>query len=97
MKKFIPRKILHIKLDREIPALSNSTPEQQLYVVLWWREIPLGHLEFSPQHLPLSAKKLTNLAIGAIAPAVNSHLGRHNSNLSLLERLMPISTVGLRY
>lgn len=87
MKKFIPRKILHIKLDQEILELSNSTPEQQLYVVLWWREIPLGHLEFSPQHLPLSAKKLTNLAIQVIAPVVNSHISRQNSALSLLERL----------
>lgn len=99
MKKtnFIPWKVLHLKLDQEIPNLSQDLGEQ-LYIVLWWHEIPLGHLELSSEQLPISAYQLTNLAIQKIAPAVAAHLSVPQSALCLSKKLQnPLSNLGLDF
>ncbi|HEY9769024.1 MAG TPA: glycosyltransferase [Coleofasciculaceae cyanobacterium] len=69
---FVPWKIIHLKLDK-IPHLSKDLAAGRLYIVLWWHEIPLGHLEISSEQLPISANKLTNLAIQTITQAVKAH------------------------
>ena len=93
MKKtdFVPWKILHLKLNQQIPDLTKDLPERQLYIVFWWREIPLGHLEIAPERLPMSANRLMKLAIQTITPAVKAHLYQENYAVIPPERLKKTS------
>ena len=81
MKKtnFVPWKILHLKLEEEIPRISQDSYPELLYVFLWWHDIPLGNLVLSPEQLPLEADELLNLAIQTITPTVEALLSSENN------------------
>ncbi len=69
-----PCKIYHVELSGEIPDLPAQPGYVKVFVVLWWHQIPLGHLELTAGELPLSAANLGNLAIETITAAVGAHL-----------------------
>ena len=74
-KNFVPWKILHLKLEEEIPRISkDSYSEKLLYIILWWHDIPLGNFILSNEQLPLEAYELLNLAIQTITPTVEALL-----------------------
>lgn len=74
MTRFTPRKILHIDLSEGVPTLTKEPEFEWLYVVFWWKGIPLGHQDISVALLPISPAQLTEIAIKAIAPAVGDRL-----------------------
>ena len=77
---FVPWKILHLKLEEEIPRISqDSYREKLLYVFLWWHDIPLGNFVLSNEQLPLEANELLNLAIKTITPTVEALLSSENN------------------
>ena len=76
---FVPWKILHLKLEAEIPRISKDSYPELLYIFLWWHDIPLGNLVLSPEQLPLEANELLNLAIQTITPTVKALLSSENN------------------
>lgn len=87
MSTFYPWKILHLDLFEGVPALSLEPNCQGFYIVFWWHNIPLGHLEIPSAQLPMSASQLANLALKTITPAVSAHLLEQGLKVSLPEEL----------
>jgi GT2 family glycosyltransferase len=73
----VPWKILHLDLSAGFADLSLESGYQGLYVVFWWRNIPLGEQEIPVALFPMSASQLANLAVQTITPAIGSHLLSH--------------------
>lgn len=67
-----PWDIVHLDLRRELCALERS--DRGIFMVLWWRDLPLGQLSLEPARLPLSATELAGDVLKAIAPALAAHL-----------------------
>ncbi|BAU13812.1 glycosyl transferase family protein [Leptolyngbya sp. NIES-3755] len=74
MSLFKPWKVLHLNLSNPIPDLNADDHYQGLYLVIFWANIPLGHLELQMAQLPIFANELKNLILPAIAPSIGSHL-----------------------
>lgn len=69
-----PWKVRHVDLSKGLPTLRGSSDIQGIYLVFWWKGIPLGELEITKVQLPLPATQLAERAIKAITPAVGDHL-----------------------
>lgn len=69
-----PWKVLHLDLSESIPVLPLTPEDEGIFVVFWWHNIPLGHLEISAAQLPMPATQLVNLILQKITPAVGCHL-----------------------
>lgn len=65
--------IHHLDLSQPLPPLTAPPNCQGLYVVLWWRAIPLSHLELPAALLPLTVAQWLPQALAAIAPTVGSY------------------------
>jgi GT2 family glycosyltransferase len=76
MNSFKPWQVVHLELSHGVPDLVVDDHYQGLYLVLFWANIPLGHLELQMTQLPLSVPQLTNLILQTITPAIGSHLLR---------------------
>jgi GT2 family glycosyltransferase len=74
VSSMVPWKIVHVDVSEGFPALPLERDYQGLYVVFWWRNIPLGHKEIPMALFPMSAAQLSTLAIQAITPAIGNHL-----------------------
>lgn len=70
----IPQKIIHLELSEDVCDLTLDVSYRAFYVVFWWCNIALGHVEIKDDELPLSANQLKRLAVKTIAPAIASHL-----------------------
>lgn len=67
--------IRHLELSSSgIPDLASLAGETGIYLVLWWEEIPLGHLALTPQQLPITAPRLSNQILKVITPTLASRL-----------------------
>lgn len=71
---FKPWQVLQLDLNEAVPELVADSNYGGVYVVLFWANIPLGHLELSIAQLPMSVPQLTNLILQTIAPAIGCHL-----------------------
>ena len=85
--KFYPYHITHLHLNAEEitpPDVANNAA----YVVLWWKEIPIGEL-FIEQGATLTSRDFTQEVIKAIAPAVDQYAGHHTGqyNLNALQKV----------
>lgn len=69
-----PWNVLHVDLSVDLPALPANPEIQGLYLVFWWKEIPLGELKVPENQLPMPASQLAERAIRAITPVVGNHL-----------------------
>ncbi|MEP0917153.1 glycosyltransferase [Leptolyngbya sp. DQ-M1] len=76
----VPCQILHLDLSAGFPAVHLEPGYQGLYVVFWWRNIPLGHRKIPESLLPLSEAQLTDLALQTITPTIGSYLLDHGFN-----------------
>lgn len=74
MNPFKPWQVLHLDLSDPIPDLEANDHYQGLYLVIFWADIPLGHLELQMAQFPMSASELKNLILQAISPSIGSHL-----------------------
>ncbi|MBW4681909.1 MAG: glycosyltransferase [Microcoleus vaginatus WJT46-NPBG5] len=74
MNEFLPWKVLHLELSDGIPLLPATPNYQGLYVVFWWRGIPLAHQEILADQLPMPATQLRNIILQKIAPALGDRL-----------------------
>lgn len=74
MSAFIPWKVVHIELSKNIPALPTEPRYQGLYVVFWGHGIPLGHQEILADQLPMPATEVANLGLQTIVPALGDLL-----------------------
>src|SRR4028118_43587 len=74
MNEFLPWKVLHLELSDGIPLLPATPNYQGLYVVFWWRGIPLAHQEILADQLPMPATQLRNIILEKIAPALGDRL-----------------------
>lgn len=66
--------IRSLNLAEPLPDLTPIPAQQGLYLVVWWHEIPLGHLELPAWQLPLSARDLYRHILPVITPTVGSYL-----------------------
>jgi GT2 family glycosyltransferase len=73
MNSFKPWQVLHLELRNGVSELLVNDDYQGVYLVLFWADIPLGHLELQMAQLP-SVSQLTNLILQAITPAIGCHL-----------------------
>lgn len=65
--------ISNIDLSEDVKPLSVTGPVQGVFVVFWWRGIPLGHRQIKATQLPMSAAQLASVALQEIVPAVNHY------------------------
>jgi glycosyltransferase involved in cell wall biosynthesis len=66
--------MINIDLADGLPLQPLISDGSAAYVIFWWRGIPLGHLHFRSDELPLPASHLLNLAIRTITPTVGAYL-----------------------
>lgn len=78
MTDLIPQKILHLALESEISDLYPDDIYPAYYIVFWWYDIPLGHIEIKRQELPISAHDLKREAVRIISPAIAAHLQEYD-------------------
>jgi GT2 family glycosyltransferase len=74
VNSFKPWQVLHVDLKNGVPELLVNSDYQGLYLVLFWADIPVGHLELQMTQLPMSVSQLTNLILQTITPAIGCHL-----------------------
>ena len=74
MANLIPQKIIHLELSKGICDLQPDATYPAFYIVFWWHNIPLGHMEIMGHQLPMSADRLKQLAVRTIEPAIAYHL-----------------------
>ncbi len=65
--------IVHLDLKEEVPPLQAVVSAEGVFVVLWWRNIPLGHLTIKAAQLPVSAAQLSRMALQTIEPAITGY------------------------
>jgi GT2 family glycosyltransferase len=69
---FRPRRVVHLDLAEGLPHPGPGDDGELLYLVLWWRDLPLGHLEVGSE--VLQRPQVAGLIAHAIAPAVGDLL-----------------------
>ncbi len=67
-----PWDIVHLDLRQKLRALERS--DRGLFMVFWWRDLPLGQLSLEATRLPMSVTELAGEVLQAIAPALAAHL-----------------------
>lgn len=67
-------KVLHLELSEGIPSLSAEQNYQGIYLVFWWKNLPVGLQKISNAELPMPASQLANMVTQIIAPAVANQL-----------------------
>ncbi len=70
----LPWKILKLDLSQGLSEIPFQEGYERTYLVLWWQNIPLGHLLIMAEQLPMSATEIGNLILQQIAPTIGSHL-----------------------
>jgi hypothetical protein len=83
MSTFKPWQVVNLELSNGISALTLDPTYQGLYLVLWWHQIPLGHLVIAASQLPMPTSQLTNQILQTITPAVGCHLLAHGFKANL--------------
>lgn len=73
MSSFQPWQVLHLDLS-EIPDLVVPARYQGVYLVLFWANLALGHLEIPIAQLPMSSAELRQLILQTITPAIGNRL-----------------------
>ena len=63
-----PLDVVHLDLSQGLSLAQWGTQGRGLYCVLWWRDIPLGHLTLSSDEIPVSVSHFAALVALAIAP-----------------------------
>jgi glycosyltransferase involved in cell wall biosynthesis len=79
LKNFKPYKIIHLDLSLLKDFKYIPTPNEGKYIVIWWKNIPLGEVYISPGLL-LSASDLQIKIIYAVLPALNKYSATVNKN-----------------
>ena len=74
MSESRPWHILHLDLASGVPSLEPAAETAGLFVVLWWGDVPLGHVELPAARLPLPAGAVRSLVLDAVLPAVSDRL-----------------------
>jgi glycosyltransferase involved in cell wall biosynthesis len=64
--------VVHLDLAEGLPLSGPGDDGDLLYVVLWWRDLPLGHLEIGSE--VIQRPQVADLIAHAIAPAVGDLL-----------------------
>ncbi len=77
MQDNIKWNIKNINLERQIPDIPVQPEYAGVFVVFWWRSLPLGYQEFFAEELPISASTLRNLATKTVTATVGSYLLEH--------------------
>lgn len=74
MNTFLPWTILHLDLSHGIPNLPADPAAQGIYLVCWWRGIPIGQQRITSEQLPMLASQLASLILPFITPVVSDRL-----------------------
>jgi len=77
---FIPATVIHLDLADGPSAQSWNCEDRPVYVVFWWRGIPLGHRHIRRSRLPIPLTELWNLAIQTITRTVAAHVMEQGSD-----------------
>ena len=70
MTAYRPWRIAHVHLDRTPPELPEDPRIGGIYVVYWWRDLPLGLDRVATGELPISAREVRERGLATIAPVV---------------------------
>ena len=74
MRRFLPWKIIHVELSKGVDALPQQKNCGGLFLVLWYRGIPLGQLIIPSEYLPKTYSQVLEMAINSITAPVGDHL-----------------------
>jgi hypothetical protein len=66
--------VRQINLEEALPGMETETGAEGVYLQLWWRSLPLGHLWSRRELLPIRPNDLRLRVARAIAPAVGNYL-----------------------
>ena len=69
-----PWRVVHIDLSEGVPSLPDEHGTGGVYLVVWWRDIPLCQLDLMPDQLPIPAGHLRALVMREIVPTVGYHV-----------------------
>jgi glycosyltransferase involved in cell wall biosynthesis len=72
MRNFKPYRVVHLDLSTQKDFKYNPVPGEGKYLVIWWKNIPLGEVYILPGHI-LSVKDYHTKIIHAVLPAINSY------------------------
>lgn len=84
MSNSLPWKVTHIDLSQVIPPLNPEPGYAGVYLVVWWRTLPLGQLEIWAEQLPLSSQQLLVQVWPAIAPDIRAQLQHYGQEPQIL-------------
>ena len=71
---FTPWRVQHVELAAAIPSIPAGHGTGGVFVVFWWRGIPLGTESLAAERLPVPSTQLLEIALQSITPAVGAHL-----------------------
>jgi glycosyltransferase involved in cell wall biosynthesis len=74
MTKFFPTKILHVDLGVGPGQQALVGDGRAVYLVFWYRGVPLGHRQLRAETFPLPPIQLWNMAAETITPAVGAYV-----------------------
>src|SRR4029077_20005848 len=66
--------VRQVNLEEPLPGVEPAGGAEGVYLQLWWRTLPLGHLWLSRESLPIRSIELRQRVARAVAPAVGSYL-----------------------
>jgi hypothetical protein len=87
--------VRQINLEEALPGMETETGAEGVYLQLWWRSLPLGHLWSRRELLPIRPNDLRLRVARAIAPPVGNYLFpigfRHPSRP--LQIILPVTAI----
>lgn len=85
-----PWQVCHLDLSRGVGPLAAPPGVGGLFVVFWWKDVPLGQLAFVAGDLPLKAGTVRWRALNAIVAAVGDRLFDRGFRPRLPEHAAPM-------
>ncbi len=71
--------ILNIDLSKAIIGIPSGNNTPVIWVVFWWRDLPLGHIFLDELRLPVSSNRLTEISLSATQTALDDYATRSNT------------------
>lgn len=67
-----PWRLAHLDLSGGLAEVPRG--ERDVWLILWWRDLPLGQLEIAREQLPMRIPELSNRLAQVVTPAVGARL-----------------------
>lgn len=88
-----PWDVRHVDLSADMPTVEKG--EKRLFVVYWWRDLPLGVRTYLSEQLPLDACQLGSLAAELAAAQLSARLNQYGGPARATYDGRPVAMVPL--